>query len=53
LKDLIRINDLTVKFYTYEGIVNALNNINLTIHAGETLGLVGETGSGKTVTACP
>ncbi len=50
MKDLIVIRDLNVKFYTYEGIVEALNGVNLNIVDGETLGLVGETGSGKTVT---
>jgi peptide/nickel transport system ATP-binding protein len=50
LKELVKIRDLTVKFHTYEGIVSALNGVSFDIFSGETLGLVGETGSGKTVT---
>ena len=48
--ELVRINDLTVRFHTYEGVVQALNGVNLSIFKEETLGIVGETGSGKTVT---
>ncbi|MFO7995700.1 MAG: ABC transporter ATP-binding protein, partial [Dehalococcoidia bacterium] len=51
MKDLIRIRDLTVKFYTYEGVVHAIDDLDLDIKQGETLGIVGETGSGKTMTA--
>ena len=50
MRDLITIRNLGVKFYTYEGMVEALNGVDLNIIDGETLGLVGETGSGKTVT---
>jgi peptide/nickel transport system ATP-binding protein len=48
---LVKIRDLTVKFYTYEGVVHAINDLDLDIRRGETLGIVGETGSGKTMTA--
>lgn len=48
---LVQVRNLVVRFYTYEGIVKALNGINLDIKEGETLGLVGETGCGKSVTA--
>ncbi|NIN06824.1 MAG: ATP-binding cassette domain-containing protein, partial [Armatimonadetes bacterium] len=51
MKDLIRIRDLSVKFYTYEGIVHAIDDLDLDIRQGETLGIVGETGSGKSMTA--
>jgi peptide/nickel transport system ATP-binding protein len=51
MKDLIRIRDLTVKFHTYEGVVHAIDDLDLDIRQGETLGIVGETGSGKTMTA--
>ena len=51
MNELLKIRDLTVKFYTYEGIVQALENVNLDIYQKETFGLVGETGCGKTVTA--
>ena len=51
MKDLIRIRDLSVRFYTYEGIVYAIDDLDLDIRQGETLGIVGETGSGKSMTA--
>ena len=50
MTDLVNISDLTIRFHTYEGIVQALNGVNLSIGEEETLGLVGETGSGKTIT---
>ncbi len=48
---LTEISDLYVNFYTYQGIVKAIDGIDLVIRKGETLGLVGETGCGKSVTA--
>jgi peptide/nickel transport system ATP-binding protein len=48
---LVDIKDLTINFYTYQGIVKAIDGIDLVIRKGETLGLVGETGCGKSVTA--
>ncbi|MGC8817059.1 MAG: ABC transporter ATP-binding protein [Candidatus Hadarchaeum sp.] len=48
---LVQVKDLVVRFYTYEGVVKALSGVNLDIKEGETLGLVGETGCGKSVTA--
>lgn len=49
-RNLLEIQDLQLKFYTYEGIVEALDGVNLDLKEGETLGLVGETGCGKSVT---
>ena len=46
---LLEVKDLSVKFFTREGIVNAVNNINFSIKKGETVGIVGESGSGKSV----
>jgi len=48
---LLTIRGLKTHFYTYEGVVKALDGIDLEIRKGETLGLVGETGCGKSVTA--
>ncbi len=48
---LLSIKNLTVRFYTYDGTVTALNNISLSIGERETYGIVGETGCGKTMTA--
>ena len=51
MDELLSIKDLTVRFYTYDGIVTAVSNASLSIGKRETFGLVGETGCGKTVTA--
>jgi len=51
LPKLLEIENLKMNFYTYEGIVQALDKINLNVREGEILGLVGETGCGKSVTA--
>lgn len=48
---VLRIKDLVVHYETDEEVVEAVNNINLAIGKGEILGLVGETGAGKTTTA--
>jgi len=48
---VLEIEDLKTYFYTEEGVVKALEKISLEIKKGEVLGLVGETGCGKTVTA--
>lgn len=51
MEKLLEIRGVSVNFYTYEGVVRALNDLNLDIYNGETLGLVGETGCGKTMVA--
>lgn len=48
---LLEIKDLFIEYETDDGAVKAVNGINLKINKGETLGLVGETGAGKTTTA--
>jgi len=48
---LVEIDNLYVNFYTYQGVVKAIDGIDLEIKNGETLGIVGETGCGKSVTA--
>ncbi len=50
-ESLMEIKDLFVTYRTDEAMVYAINGLNLTINKGETLGLVGETGAGKTTTA--
>jgi peptide/nickel transport system ATP-binding protein len=48
---MLVIDDLYVNFYTQAGVVKAIDGVNLELLKGETLGLVGETGCGKSVTA--
>ena len=48
---LVEVKDMVVEFKTERSIVHALNGVNLTIYRGESLGLVGEAGAGKTTTA--
>ena len=47
---MLEIENLKTNFNTYDGVVKALNGVNLKIKDGEIFGLVGETGSGKSVT---
>lgn len=46
---LLKITGLRVQFPTLEGVVKAVNTVDLELEEGENLGLIGETGSGKTV----
>jgi peptide/nickel transport system ATP-binding protein len=48
---LVEIQNLRTWFYTDEGVVRAVDDVSLTIPRGKTLGLVGESGCGKSVTA--
>jgi len=49
--NILEIDNLRVSFRTLEGSVRAVDGVSLTIKRGETLGLVGESGCGKSVTA--
>ena len=48
---LIEVKNLKVHFFTDEGVVKAVDGVDLTIHRGRTLCLVGESGCGKSVTS--
>lgn len=50
-EELLKIKNLSVEYRTDRGIAHVLNNVSFNINKGETLGLVGETGAGKTTTA--
>jgi len=49
LSTLLEIKNLTTRFYTQDGVVQAVNGISYTLEEGETLGIVGESGCGKSV----
>ncbi|RME78903.1 MAG: ABC transporter ATP-binding protein [Chloroflexi bacterium] len=46
---LLEVKDLRTQFYTQDGVVHAVNGISYTLNEGETLGIVGESGCGKSV----
>jgi ABC-type dipeptide/oligopeptide/nickel transport system ATPase component len=48
---LLSIRNLRTWFHTPAGIARAVDGLDLTIHKGETVGIVGESGCGKSVTA--
>ncbi len=50
-KNLLSVKDLTIRYVTDDGTVAAVSNMSFNIGKGKTLGLVGETGAGKTTTA--
>ena len=51
MDELLNISDLYVQYNTDDATVHVVNGVNLVIHKGEAMGLVGETGAGKTTTA--
>ncbi len=51
MDNLLEIKDLHVTYTTDEASFHAINGLDLTVYKGETIGLVGETGAGKTTTA--
>src|SRR3712207_1852170 len=48
---LLEVNDLRTHFFTREGVVQAVDGVSFTLEKGKTLGVVGESGCGKSVTA--
>ncbi len=51
MEELLRVENLKTYFLTHEGTIKAVDDVSFTINKGETLGLVGESGCGKSVTA--
>ncbi|MCL2400287.1 MAG: ABC transporter ATP-binding protein [Defluviitaleaceae bacterium] len=49
--NLLEIENLSIHFFVEDGTVYAVNDLNFTLQPGETIGLVGETGAGKTTAA--
>lgn len=48
MKDILKLEDVTVEFFLPKGVLRAVNEVSLNIREGEIIGLVGESGSGKT-----
>ena len=49
--NLLQIEQLHIDFAGNEGVVHAIQDLNLSLKRGETIGIVGESGSGKSVTS--
>ena len=49
--NILEIKDLVIEYHSDDGIINAVNGVDLVVKQGETFGLVGETGAGKTTIA--
>ena len=51
MKPLLDIDGLSVSFRTYRGILEGLHEVSWRVYPGETVGIVGESGCGKSITA--
>lgn len=49
MEPILELKDLVVKFHTLDGVVNAVNGVSYAVEPGKTLGIVGESGCGKSV----
>jgi oligopeptide transport system ATP-binding protein len=50
MANLLEVKDLKTEFHTQDGVVHAVNGVSFDVSEGETLGIVGESGCGKSVT---
>jgi ABC-type dipeptide/oligopeptide/nickel transport system ATPase component len=50
-ESILAVNNLKTHFFTNEGVVRAVDGVSFSLNAGKTLGIVGESGCGKSVTA--
>ena len=50
-ENILEVHDLAIRYVTDEETVQAVNDITFSLERGESIGLVGETGAGKTTTA--
>ena len=48
---ILQVRDLRVQYYTRDGAVKAVNGVTFDLRTGERLGLIGESGSGKSTIA--
>src|SRR5690242_16804909 len=48
-RDVLTVSELDVRFETYRGVIHALRRVQLSVKAGEMVGIVGQAGSGKSV----
>jgi oligopeptide/dipeptide ABC transporter ATP-binding protein len=51
MEELLRVSDLKVRFFLRRGELKAVDGVNINVHRNESVGLVGESGCGKSVTA--
>ena len=51
MQALLDVRHLTISFHTYRGLLEAVHDVSLTVNPGETVGIVGESGCGKSVTS--